>query len=103
MMKHGLFGKLKAKPGKGDELAAILIENANAKPTMKGCLQYLVGRDPDNPDIVLISEVWESKQDHANSLQLESVKAAIAKAMPILDGMPEKGITWEVIGGLGLD
>lgn len=99
---YGLFGKLTAKPGKGNELAAILIESANAKPPMKGCLQYLVGRDPDNPDVVLVSEVWETKEDHANSLKLDSVRAAIAKAMPILDGMPEKGVTWQVMGGLGL-
>lgn len=101
--KFGLFGQLKAKAGKGKELAAILIESANAKPPMKGCLQYLVGTDPANADVVWVSEVWETKEDHANSLKLESVKAAIAKAMPILDGMPEKGVTWEVMGGLGID
>ncbi|MEQ9376966.1 MAG: putative quinol monooxygenase [Imperialibacter sp.] len=100
--KYGLFGKLKAKPGKCDELIAILMESAGTDIRMPGCLQYLIGKDPDNEDIILISEVWESKEDHANSLKLESVRAAIAKAMPLLDGMPEKGIVWEVVGGLGL-
>ncbi|MEQ8688665.1 MAG: putative quinol monooxygenase [Imperialibacter sp.] len=100
--KYGLFGKLKAKPGKGDELIAILMENAQADTRMPGCLQYLIGKDPDNEDSILISEVWETKEDHANSLKLESVRAAIAKAMPLLDGMPEKGIVWEVVGGLGI-
>jgi quinol monooxygenase YgiN len=100
--KYGLFGKLKAKPGKGDELMAILLENALTDTRMPGCLQYLIGKDPDNEDIILISEVWETKEDHANSLKLESVKSAIARAMPLLDGMPEKGIVWKVAGGLGL-
>ncbi|WP_339810767.1 putative quinol monooxygenase [uncultured Imperialibacter sp.] len=100
--KYGLFGKLKAKPGKGDELIAILMENAQTDSPMPGCLQYLIGKDPDNEELILISEVWETKEDHANSLKLESVRAAIARAMPLLDGMPEKGIVWEVVGGLGL-
>jgi quinol monooxygenase YgiN len=100
--KYGLFGQLKAKPGKGDELMAILMESTTADTGMPGCLQYLIGKDPDNEDLILISEVWETKEDHANSLKLESVRAAIAKAMPLLDGMPERGITWEVVGGLGM-
>ena len=99
--KYGLFGKLKAKHGKGQELIAILLENAQTDTRMPGCLQYLIGKDPEHPDVVLISEVWESKEDHANSLKLESVKSAISRAMPLLDGMPEKGIVWEVVGGLG--
>ena len=98
----GYFGKLKAKAGKGDELVAILMENAGPETQMPGCLQYLIGKDPENEDIIHVSEVWETKEDHANSLKLESVKAAIAKAMPLLDGMPEKGVEWTVIGGLGV-
>ncbi|CAD5283309.1 MULTISPECIES: putative quinol monooxygenase [unclassified Imperialibacter] len=100
--KYGLFGQLKAKPGKGDELMAILMESAGTDIRMPGCLQYLIGKDPDNEDLILISEVWETKEDHANSLKLESVRAAITRAMPLLDGMPEKGIVWEVMGGLGI-
>lgn len=100
MNKYGLHGKLKAKPGKGDELSSLLMEDL--KNGMPGCHIYLVAKDSENPDHIWVTEVWDSKEDHDNSLKLESVRATIAKAMPLLDGMPEKGTVTQVLGGLGL-
>lgn len=100
MTKYGLQGKLKAKPGKGNELSDILMEDL--KTGMPGCLLYLVAKDSENPDHIWVTEVWENKQAHADSLKLESVRAAITKAMPLLDGMPEKGTETHVLGGWGL-
>ncbi|MEZ4684912.1 MAG: hypothetical protein R3B47_02270 [Bacteroidia bacterium] len=38
-----------------------------------------------------MTEVWDSKEDHANSLQLPGVRELIMQAMPILDSMPTGG------------
>ena len=49
-----------------------------------------------------IIEIWDSKDDHANSLKNEKVRALIMKAMPILDGQPMKGQEMEILGDTGI-
>ena len=102
MGKYGLHGKLKAQPGKGEALSNILLEASNLVAQSKGCQVYLISTDNSQAETVWVTEVWDSKEDHDNSLKNEEVRALIGKAMPILDGMPEKGQELEVLGGLGL-
>ena len=47
-------------------------------------------------------EVWESKEDHDNSLKLPAVRELITQALPLLDGNPTGGTTLEVLGGKGV-
>jgi quinol monooxygenase YgiN len=79
-----LHGRLAAKPGKRDELLAVLTESAQDEP-MPGCRLYLVAVDETDPDAVWVTEVWESEDAHTASLQLDRVKEQITRAMPILD------------------
>lgn len=102
MNKYGLHGKLKAKNGSGEELAAILLQASQLVATAKGCHLYLISKDKHDTDAVWVTEVWDSKEDHDNSLKVEGVRELIMQAMPILDGMPEKGQELEIIGGTGL-
>ena len=96
--KYGLFGKMVAAPGRRDELVRYLLEGTGEMP---GCLIYVVANDPVEPDAIWITEVWRTKQDHANSLQLPAVQSAIAKARPIIAGFGERFETIPV-GGVGL-
>ena len=100
--KYGLYGKLQAQAGKGQELSEILLKAAKLMENAKGCILYTVNKTADNPDAIYIIEVWDSKEDHDHSLTLPGVRELIMQAMPILDGTPE-GITLEVLGGEGLD
>jgi len=100
--KYLLHGKLKAKAGKREELASILLEAAETLKAAKGCDVYAIGKDANDTNSVWITEIWHSKEDHDNSLKLDSVKSVIMKAMPILDGMPQKGQELEIVGGLGV-
>jgi len=102
MSKYLLHGKLKAKEGNREELSSILLEAAQTLKAAKGCDLYAIGKDVHDENSVWITEIWHSKEDHDNSLKLDSVRAVIMKAMPILDGMPQKGQELEVIGGLGV-
>jgi quinol monooxygenase YgiN len=79
-----LHGRLAAKPGKRDELLAILAEGERDE-RMPGCRLYLVAVDDTDAEGVWVTEVWESEEAHTDSLQLERVKEQIARAMPILD------------------
>lgn len=79
-----LHGRLAAQPGRRDELLAILSEGAQSEE-MAGCRMYLVAVDETDDDGVWVTEVWESEDAHAASLELDRVKERIARAMPILD------------------
>jgi quinol monooxygenase YgiN len=79
-----LHGRLAAKPGRRDDLLALLQQPEQAGP-MPGCRLYLVAIDEADPDGVWVTEVWESEQAHGASLQLETVTQLIAQARPLLD------------------
>ena len=102
MKKYGLHGKLKARKGEGETLASVLLKASGLVSSAKGCRLYIISRDNDDADTVWVTEVWDNKQDHDESLKVENVKQLIGEAMPLLDGMPTKGQEMEVIGGLGL-
>jgi len=97
-----LHGKLTAKAGCSDELADILLEASRLVSTAKGCKLYVIGRDQNDPDSVYVTEIWESKEDHDNSLKAEGVRELIMKAMPIIAGAPQKGQELEILGGAGI-
>lgn len=99
--KYGLFGKISAKENKIDELTEILLEASRGIAAAKGCHLYVVSRNNEEPNSVWVYEVWDSKEDHDDSLKLESTQKLIALAMPLLDGKPE-GKSFEVLGGLGV-
>lgn len=102
MNKFGLIGKLNAKTGKGGELLDILSRAADLMRNAQGCRMYLVGHPMGEADAVQVMEIWDSKDDHDQSLAYPGVKELIQKAMPLLDGPPEKGLEWIVRGGHGL-
>jgi quinol monooxygenase YgiN len=101
--KYFLHGKLSAKKGQGPTLTALLLKAAAAMPQVKGCVVYAISKDQNDPNAVWVTEIWDSKEDHDNSLKLESVRAIISQAMPVIDGMPQKGQELEVLGGMGIE
>src|SRR5690606_40674879 len=80
---YGLIGSATAQPGRRDELVAILLENVGAMP---GCLSYVVAEDPGEPDVVWITEVWDSAESHRASLAVPAVPDAIARGKPLIAG-----------------
>ncbi|MEO0469921.1 MAG: putative quinol monooxygenase [Bacteroidota bacterium] len=103
MKKYGLHGKLKATVGNADQLANILLQAAELVSQAKGCQVYAIGTDDTDPHSVWITEIWDSKDDHDNSLQLPGVRELIGQAMPLLDGPPEKGQVLTILGGAGTE
>lgn len=95
---YGLIGRMTAKPGQRDELVAAILEGSG---TMPGCRSYVVARDVANADAVWITEVWDDEAAHQASLQLPAVRAAIARAMPLIADFGPSFPTVPV-GGSGL-
>ena len=101
-MKYLLNGKLTAKPGHQEALAEILLEASRLVATAKGCRLYVIGKDKADSHSVYITEIWDSKEDHDQSLKVAGVRELIMKAMPLLEGQPAKGQELEIIGGAGV-
>jgi len=95
---YGEIGKIVAIPGKRDELIANILDGISNMP---GCLSYIVGKDASNADAIWISEAWDSKASHDASLSIPSVKAAIAKNIPLIASFGDS-IVIVPVGGHGL-
>ncbi len=68
--KYLLHGKLTAKAGQQKELADILIQASQLVSTAKGCQLYVVSHDREDEVSVYVTEIWDSKTDHDNSLKV---------------------------------
>lgn len=99
-LRYGISGSMGTKPGQRDAVVALLLRDVEELKAI-GCDLYVVSVSDDKPDTIFITEVWKSAQAHKASLQLPSVKAAIAEAMPMLSGEFDQ-VTYSVVGGLGL-
>jgi quinol monooxygenase YgiN len=95
---YGLIGRIIAATGRRDELAAILLEGTAAMP---GCRSYVVAADPEDPDSIWITEVWDSAEMHRASLELPAVREAITRGRPLIAGFADRRETVPV-GGYGL-
>ena len=102
MSKYGLHNKLDATPGNGKQLADILLRAAALVESAKGCQLYAVSLDEETPDAVWVTEIWDSEEDHDNSLQVPGVRELIGEAMPLLAGQPQKGQKLTILGGAGV-
>lgn len=94
----GVLGRMKAQPGKRAELIAILLDGTGGMP---GCHSYIVAEDVADADAIWITEVWDDAASHKASLALPQVRAAIARARPLIAGFDSRAET-RVIGGHGL-
>lgn len=95
---YGLIGKIISTDRKRDELIEILIDGSKNMP---GNHIYIVSKDVANPNGIWITEVWDTKTSHQNSLKLESIKKAISKGKPMISTF-EQSVEITPIGGMGL-
>lgn len=95
-MTFANVGQLGVRPDARDELVALLTRRSDELAAI-GCLQYDVGVSDDALDTVFVIERWTSREAHRASLELASVRASIAEAMPLLSG-DMGGATFEIVG-----
>jgi quinol monooxygenase YgiN len=95
---YGLIGKIKVRPGQRDLLSSILLTGTNSMP---GCLSYIIANDPQDPDALWITEVWDSPEAHSASMSLPAVKKALSEGRPLIVGFGERFET-KPLGGYGL-
>ena len=83
-VKHGFHATMTAKPGKGDELVALLL----AAPSLPhaDCVVFLVTRSAADPDVVAVTEGWTTPEAHAAFFATEEAQALVAALAPLLAG-----------------
>ncbi len=99
-MSYGYTGTMRTRPGHRDEVVAILLSGVDGLGAA-GCQLYVVSVADADPDLVWVTEVWDSKEAHDASLQLPATREAISRAMPMLTG-EFTGQETTVVGGLGV-
>jgi quinol monooxygenase YgiN len=99
-MRYGYIGSMKVRPGHRDKVVDILVGGADGLRAA-GCHLYAVTVAADDDVTIWVTEVWDSKQHHDDSLQLPETQAAIATVMPMLSGEFFSQEV-EVAGGLGI-
>lgn len=57
---------------------------------MPGCLSYIVANDTVDFDAIWVTEVWENRFTHEQSLQLESVQDAVARGKPLIAALGDR-------------
>ena len=92
---YGLIGQMSATPGNRAALIAILEAGTRDMP---GNIAYVIAEDRDDENALWITEIWDSQESHAASLQLPSVKQAIGEGRPLIAGMGHRFETTPVAG-----
>jgi quinol monooxygenase YgiN len=101
MNSYGMHVRFTAQAGRGDELAAILLEAAAGTKGDDDCLLYVVSRSPADPDTIFVTEAWTSREAHDRSLENEDARALIGRAMPLMAKPPDAD-SLVPLGGKGL-
>lgn len=99
----GRYVKFTAQPGRGEEVAELLLGAADSLRDVAGCELYLINRAASEPDVVWVTELWLSQEAldaSLEQLQTDEGKARIGQVMAQLATAPEL-TELEPVGGVG--
>ncbi len=103
MYKYGLSVKFTSTENNGQKLSFILLKASELVSTAQGCQLYLVSLDNEDSNTLWTTEIWDSKEDHDNSLKVMGVNELISQVMPLLAASPERCKEIKIIGGFGIN
>lgn len=85
---YGFRATMTALPGRGDELATLLLSavSGTGLVTNTDCVLYLVGRSASNPDVVHVTEGWTTKAAHAANFASPRAQALIGELASLVAG-----------------
>ncbi len=89
MAQYGLTGKFTTTSENRDRLIDILSSAADLMETAEGCQQYIVHKDANDTTATWVTEMWESKEAHDQSLSIEGVGDLIGSARPLITGISQ--------------
>jgi quinol monooxygenase YgiN len=90
-----MIARITTLAARREEMIGILEQSATGMP---GCLSYVVAKDAEAADVLWVTEVWQSPQDHDSSLSLRQVQEAIPRARPLIVNFERVAVTTPVWG-----
>ena len=100
--KVGRLMVMRAQPGRGDELAALLLRAANGLRGTPGCEVYLINQDRTDPDRVVVMEVWADEESPTAALASAAAGPEINQVMALMAEPPQR-TDLVTLGGVGVD
>lgn len=85
MIKFGLSNSLYAKEGKSSALFKMLRTASKLALKQNGCRSYCVGQSTKDSNLIHVYEVWDSKEDHKNSLEDKEIRDLIDKTKELIN------------------
>src|SRR5687768_15219158 len=76
--KLTVVARLKARPGREDEVKKILLGNVTLTRAERGCVDYDLHQSHTDPGLFLFYENWESREDldaHGQSAHIQALRA----------------------------
>ncbi len=102
MSQYALYTRFTTLPHKADALAEILVKANHIVSAAKGCRLFIINHDTNNPDDTWVTELWDSREDHAISLTLDGCKELMVQAAHLLAAEPMQ-IILKPIAGKGFE
>jgi len=99
----GRYVKFTAQPGRGDELAKLLLQAAESLRGTPGCELYVINRSAADSDEIWVSEMWldqKALDASLEQLRTEEGQARIAELTALLAEPPEM-TELTPLGGVG--
>jgi quinol monooxygenase YgiN len=97
MSIFGLFISFKAKRGKRDAVAAILLESSSVMSRNPECKLHVVAEDQHSEDIVWVTEFWTSKSAHDVAVNSPGVRKLTSSVLEVAE-REGRVVTMNVIG-----
>ncbi len=90
-----------AKPGEGDALAGKMLDVAATLRDVPGCQLYVINRSKSDPDVVWVTEQWQSQDLLDSALDSPGAREQIQEVLALLDEDGSERVDIEPIGGVG--
>jgi len=99
----GRLMKMTAQPGRGAELADLLLRVTEGLRGYPGCELYAIAHDIKDPDTVRIIEIWQDEESAQTALTSTPTEGSPkpADVIALLAGPPER-VDLDLLGGVGL-
>jgi quinol monooxygenase YgiN/mannose-6-phosphate isomerase-like protein (cupin superfamily) len=102
MSRVARYAKVTARPGMGDALARELLAVADALRGVPGCELYVINRVANDPDVVWVTEQWQSQELLDAALAMDEARARMPHVHELVREGGFERIDLEPVGGVGL-
>lgn len=93
-LEYSLTVRLPVKPEHADKFAKELADTVRAMPQVPGCLHFSAGQSVADPNVIILFEIWVSKEDRERHHQSPTMQARMATYPDLLVGAPEVTELW---------